>query len=155
MLTQSGKSAHVESITCRQDAVDVSGSAHNALGSMVLPSEDVDYRSTHFDAACAALGMGNAFQRPSGTPVGPKPLGVPASLVNRQYAQARTDAICSDEGQYPGARTSRFSVNEVMFYRGDDGGVYSYEGVAMYELRFFDSPGRLFRLGTSQSPVGD
>lgn len=155
MLPNMANRGSVKSITCRPDAVDVSGSEYNALGSIAVPSEDVDYRLPRFDAACAALGMGNAFQRPSGTPVGPKPLGVPASLVNRQYAQARTDAICSDEGQYPGARTSRFSVNEVMFYRGDDGGVYSYEGVAMYELRFFDSPGRLFRLGTSQSPVGD
>lgn len=67
----------VESITCRPDAVDVSGSACNALGSIALPSEDVDYRSTCFDAASAALGMGNAFQTEGGVGGMPKTLGVP------------------------------------------------------------------------------
>lgn len=73
MLTNMANRGSAESITYRPDAVDVSGSAYNALGSIAWPSEDVDYRLPCFDAGSAALGMGNAFQAEGRVGVCPKP----------------------------------------------------------------------------------
>lgn len=83
-----------ESITYRPDAVDVSGSAYNALGSIALPSEDVDYCLPCFDVGSAALrAEGMLFGEGVGYPHTPKPLGTSGERVKPPYPHAQDSVM--------------------------------------------------------------